>query len=126
MKEIVCNYAIARFRPYRETGEFANIGVVLICPQLDYFGYTFETRKHKRITDFFPELDLEIFKAGLAGQLKELGRNPALKPLERAARESSRSANGTPAEMQKQIDSLFATQFPHCPLCPPRRVDARR
>jgi hypothetical protein len=74
MKEVVCNYAIARFRPYRETGEFANIGVVLICPQLDYFGYEFEKRKHKRITDFFPELDLEIFKAGLSGQLKELNR----------------------------------------------------
>ena len=25
MKELVCNYAIARFRPYRETGEFANL-----------------------------------------------------------------------------------------------------
>lgn len=74
MKEIVCNYAIARFRPYPETGEFVNIGVVLICPQLDYFGYAFETRKHKRVTDFFPELDVEVFKAGLTGQVKELTR----------------------------------------------------
>ena len=74
MKEVVCNYAIARFRPYRETGEFANVGVVLICPQVNYFGYLFETRKYKRITDFFPELEVEIFKAGLDGLLKELAR----------------------------------------------------
>jgi hypothetical protein len=74
MKNFACNYAIARFRPYRETGEFVNVGVVLLCPQLDFFGQAFERRKHKRITDFFPELDFDIFKTGLAGLLKELSR----------------------------------------------------
>ncbi len=74
MNKFVCNYAIARFRPYRETGEFVNVGVVLLCPQLDFFGHTFERRKYKRITDFFPELDFDIFKTGLGGLLKELSR----------------------------------------------------
>ena len=74
MEELTCNFAIARFRPYRETGEFVNVGVVLVCPQVGYFGHCFERRKHKRITDFFPELDFEFFKAGLNGLLKELGR----------------------------------------------------
>lgn len=74
MKELTCNFAIARFRPYRETGEFVNVGVVLVCPQVGYFGHCFERRKHKRITDFFPELDFEVFKMGLTGLLKELGR----------------------------------------------------
>jgi hypothetical protein len=74
MSEVVCNYAIARFRPYRETGEFVNVGVVLICPQVNYFSSLFETRKHKRITDFFPELEINVFKAGLSGFLKELAR----------------------------------------------------
>ncbi len=74
MKEVVCNYAIARFRPYRETGESVNVGMVLICPQVNYFGYLFEKRKYKRITDFFPELDIEVFKAGVGGLLKELAR----------------------------------------------------
>lgn len=50
--------------------------------------------------------DLASVTEKLKDQLKELGRNPALKPLERAARESSRNANGSPAEMQKQIESL--------------------
>jgi hypothetical protein len=74
MSEVVCNYAIARFRPYRETGEFVNVGVVLVCPRVNYFGYLFETRKYKRITDFFPELDVDVFKAGISGLLKELAR----------------------------------------------------
>src|SRR5439155_17447405 len=74
MNEFVCNYAIARFRPYRESGELVNVGVALLCPQVDFFGYIFESRKHKRITDFFPELDFEAFKAGLSGLLKELAR----------------------------------------------------
>lgn len=74
MNKFVCNYAIARFRPYRETGEFVNVGVVLLCPQVDFFGHAFERRKHKRITDFFPELDFDIFKTGLGGLLKELTR----------------------------------------------------
>lgn len=74
MKDIVCNYAIARFRPYPETAEFVNVGLVLICPQVGYFGHLFEHRKHKRITDFFPELDVEVFKAGLAGLRQEIER----------------------------------------------------
>ena len=74
MKQVVCNYAIARFRPYRETGEFVNVGIVLVCPQLDYFGYILEKHKYKRITDFFPELEVDIFKAGLSGLGKELTR----------------------------------------------------
>jgi hypothetical protein len=74
MNKFVCNYAIARFRPYRETAEFVNIGVVLLCPQVDFFGHAFERRKHKRITDFFPELEFDIFKTGLTGLLKELAR----------------------------------------------------
>jgi hypothetical protein len=37
MNRFVCNYAIARFRPYRETAEFVNVGVVLLCPPTGFF-----------------------------------------------------------------------------------------
>lgn len=74
MKEFACNYAIARFRPYRETGEFVNVGIVLLCPELGFFDCAFETRRHRRVTDFFPELDFQIFQTGLSGLLKELKR----------------------------------------------------
>lgn len=33
MMDVVCNYAVARFLPYRESGEFVNVEVVLACPQ---------------------------------------------------------------------------------------------
>ena len=42
----------------------------------------------------------------LKSDMKELGRNPALKPLERAAREAVRGGGNVPGELQKQIDSL--------------------
>ena len=42
----------------------------------------------------------------LKSDMKELGRNPGLKPLERAARETARSGGNVPGELQKQIDSL--------------------
>jgi hypothetical protein len=42
----------------------------------------------------------------IKNELKELGRNPAFRPLERAARESSRNGGTVPAELQKQIDAL--------------------
>ena len=74
MKEVVCNYAVVRFLPYRETGEFVNVGVVLMCPQLRHYAYRVEHRRHKRVTDFFPELEVEVFKTGLDVLICELTR----------------------------------------------------
>lgn len=111
MKEVVCNYAIARFRPYRETGEFVNVGVVLICPQVNYFGYRFETRKYKRITDFFPELDLDVFKSGLEGLRKELARVTGRKHDEELNQlmlcEEARANIGRFRELVRPREALF-------------------
>jgi len=74
MSEVVCNYAIGRFRPYRETDEFVNVGVVLVCPQTGYFDYLFGNGDYRRIASFFPELEAGVFQAGLSGLLKELAR----------------------------------------------------
>jgi hypothetical protein len=109
MNKFVCNYAIVRFRPYRETAEFVNVGVVLHCPQLDFFGQVFERRKHRRITDFFPELDFDIFKTGLAGLLKELarvtGRNDETRQLVTDAEAQMRIAAFK--ELVRTRESLF-------------------
>ncbi|MCP5522977.1 MAG: DUF3037 domain-containing protein [Verrucomicrobiales bacterium] len=111
MKEVVCNYAIARFRPYRETGEFVNVGVVLACPQVNYFGYLFETRKYKRISDFFPELDVDVFKAGLEGLLKELarlaGRGPQNELHQLVLDELARSSVARFRELVRPRETLF-------------------
>ena len=44
MKRFACHYAIIRFLPYPETQEFANVGVVLACPESGYFGFKLEKR----------------------------------------------------------------------------------
>ncbi len=53
MRLVACRYAVVQFAPYRETGEFANAGVVLTCPETGYFDFKLQTRRTKRITDFF-------------------------------------------------------------------------
>ena len=57
MKKIACRYAIIQFMPYTETGEFANVGVVLACPETGYFDFKLQTKRYARITAFFNELD---------------------------------------------------------------------
>lgn len=61
MKKHLCQYAIVRFLPYRETGEFANVGIVLTCPETGYFDFRLLT-KVRRITAFFEELDARIYR----------------------------------------------------------------
>lgn len=59
----VCNYAVLRFQPYPETEEFVNLGVAIHCPDLGLLEIRVEERRHKRVTDFFPELDKARFFA---------------------------------------------------------------
>ncbi|WP_280564741.1 DUF3037 domain-containing protein [Chromohalobacter sp. 48-RD10] len=56
-----CNYAVLRFQPYPETGEFANLGIVMLCSN-GQFLQRVETRTRKRVTDFFDKLDPSIFR----------------------------------------------------------------
>eukprot|EP00831_Metopus_contortus_P027615 TRINITY_DN2317_c0_g2_i1.p2 TRINITY_DN2317_c0_g2~~TRINITY_DN2317_c0_g2_i1.p2 ORF type:complete len:286 (+),score=33.88 TRINITY_DN2317_c0_g2_i1:1157-2014(+) len=72
MKDYICNYSTIRFQPYRETGEFVNIGVLLSCPQVGFFKYRVDKAHHGRISKFFPELDMNIFRRGRLYLEKEL------------------------------------------------------
>lgn len=74
MNRIACQYAIVRFAPYVETGEFANVGVLMMAPRLRYFGFRLETRRHGRVTRFFEELDPKLYREALLGLRKELQR----------------------------------------------------
>ena len=111
MNEVVCNYAIARFRPYRETGEFVNVGVVLVCAETGYFDYRFATGECQRVTDFFPALEVDVFQAGLRGLLKELARVAARERDEHLHQPILRE--GTPAiltrfrELVRPREALF-------------------
>lgn len=53
-------YAVVQFRPYRETEEFANVGVVLCAPKSGFFDYRIETSRFSRVTGFFSELDVKV------------------------------------------------------------------
>jgi len=41
--QAVCNYAILRFRPYAETEEFVNVGVLVMCVQPCLLHFAAET-----------------------------------------------------------------------------------
>lgn len=74
MKSYGCRYAIVQFVPYTETGEFANVGVVLVCPETGYFGFKLQARRHGRITGFFDELHRDIYLAAIKTIQTELER----------------------------------------------------
>jgi hypothetical protein len=75
MNRLACQYAVIRFLPYAETGEFANVGVVLACPETGYLGARLlPTNKTGRITGFFDQLDKRIYRQAIIYLRKELNR----------------------------------------------------
>lgn len=74
MKKYACQYAIARFLPYVETGEFANVGIVMVCPETNYFDFRLLGNRTKRITAFFEELKVNVYRRAQLDFLNELKR----------------------------------------------------
>ncbi|WP_455554082.1 DUF3037 domain-containing protein [Comamonas kerstersii] len=68
----ICRYAIVQFTPFSETGEFANVGVVLTCPKTGFFKYRLQKRKYKRITDFFEGIERSDYLNAVAATEFEL------------------------------------------------------
>ena len=82
MKEFVCNYAPVRFLPYRETGEFVNVGVAVFCPEIDWFDFRLELRKTKRVHGFFPEIEIPILRDSIYTLELELARKRTASELQ--------------------------------------------
>ena len=90
-----CHYAIVRFMPFVETGEFGNVGIVLFSPTARYFGFKLLGQRYSRVTNFFEQLDTKLFKASMqatqgelqrvSDMLKGLGTDRRLKALDRDA-----------------------------------------
>lgn len=78
MIRIPCLYAIIRFAPFVETGEFANTGVLLIAPAQRVFTFKLAIQRHERITHFFRPLDAKVFRATMRGLRDELERAKAV------------------------------------------------
>jgi hypothetical protein len=63
MNRQVCNYSIIRFQPYQETGEFANIGIVLYAHDSRVLRFKLlNGNTYKRVMDFFNPLDKSIYR----------------------------------------------------------------
>lgn len=73
MKKHACQYALLRFRPFVETGEFANVGIVLMAPETRFFGFRL-LKRYGRITQFFNQLDRKVFLDGRSLFEEELKR----------------------------------------------------
>ncbi len=70
---LVVNFAAIGFRPYRELGEFVNIGIDAVEARSRYLTYRLiSPQKTKRITACFPELELAIYKDGIRRLENEL------------------------------------------------------
>lgn len=63
--KVALRYSVIQFMPYVETGEFANVGVMAVCPKTGYFDYKI-TSKYGRLTQFFPNLSAKQYKASIA------------------------------------------------------------
>jgi len=74
MKLFACRYATVQFAPYSETGEFANIGIVIACPETGYFAFKLQTKRYARITAFFNELKADVYRTALKVMETELER----------------------------------------------------
>ncbi len=78
MKKTPCLYAIVRFSPFVETGEFANVGIIMVAPAQRYLGFRLLSRRHARVTHFFEQLEPRIFSATMRNLHEELDRAAAL------------------------------------------------
>lgn len=74
MNKVPCLYAIVRFAPFVETGEFANVGVAIIAPAQRYFGFKLMGKRIARVAGFFEQLDAKIFRRTMAEMGGELAR----------------------------------------------------
>jgi hypothetical protein len=74
MKKVACQYAIVRFVPFVETGEFANVGIIMIAPKNRFFGFELEIKRYARITNFFEEIESTLYKKTLNNLKEELER----------------------------------------------------
>ena len=67
-------YAIVRFLPLAETGEFANVGIVLCAPDAGVFAFQFIPTQSERVQQFFPQLDKSLLPNTIKLLTDELNR----------------------------------------------------
>ena len=77
MKRFFAHYTLIRLLPQADAGEFANIGVVLACPETGHFGFRL-WQKQRRLTQFFDEITRDLLvklRKELTGELNHIQRD---------------------------------------------------
>jgi hypothetical protein len=64
MKQM-CKYALVQFMPFVETGEFANVGVILCVPRKGYWDFKLAPTQFGRVTAFFNEMDKKVYQVAV-------------------------------------------------------------
>ncbi len=89
-----CNYALLRFLPYPETGEFVNVGVLVSCLQPCLLNFVAEQTMPERAKSLFPKQNPQVFEATLEAVRQEMERVKAAttdpKSVQLAFKESAR------------------------------------
>ncbi len=67
-------YAIVRFLPHAETGEFANVGIVLCAPEQGHVEFRLAPNRFARVTDFFQDVKGALYKTAIQTVQQELKR----------------------------------------------------
>ena len=67
-------YSIVQFKPYRETDEFVNVGVVLCCPSAGFMDHRLNQNSFARIKHFFNHLEVGLPKKAIQYIDAELNR----------------------------------------------------
>lgn len=120
MRRIPCQYVILRFMPYVETGEFANVGVVMISPRHRYFGFKLETHRYARLTHFFTDLEGRVYLAAIRAIKDELERVHVLlkqNGFDRRLKYNDEAfANRLFAELTRPCESLLQFSEPRAVL----------
>ncbi|CDT63836.1 conserved hypothetical protein [Vibrio coralliirubri] len=70
--KVAVQFAIIRFMPFAETSEFANIGVLAYAPKTGFIDYKLAPVKFKRVTDFFDDLDGQLYTRAIKNFTEEL------------------------------------------------------
>ncbi len=71
MKQM-CKYALVQFMPFVETGEFANVGVIICSPKTGYWDFKLAPIAFARVTDFFKEMDKQVYKVAIKSFVDEM------------------------------------------------------
>jgi hypothetical protein len=62
-----------QFRPFVETAEFANVGIVMMSPQGRFIDFRL-IKRYRRVTQFFHQLDRKVYLEAMEWFREELGR----------------------------------------------------